>query len=81
MFGLLTTGRDGQVRNPLIDKSFNFSDVQNLKNVQRQVIKNYQNLRNAMPKGNETVFTRKGRQGLVKEGGGSLALTTNFLPP
>ena len=32
-----------------------------------------------MPKGNETIFTRQGRQGPVKEGGGSLALTTNFL--
>mgnify|MGYP003663748250 FL=1 len=79
MFNLLTTGRDGKVKNPLIDKSFNFSDVNNLKDIQRQIIKNYQNLRNSMPKGNETVFTRKGRQGLVKEGGGSLALTTKFL--
>ena len=79
MFNLLTTGRDGKVKNPLIVKSFNFSDVNNLKNIQRNIIKNYQNLRNSMPKGNETIFTRQGRQGPVKEGGGSLALTTNFL--
>ena len=79
IFNLLTTGRDGKVKNPLIIKSFNFSDVENLKRIQQQIIKNYQNLRNAMPKGNETIFTRQGRQGSVKEGGGSLALTTNFL--
>ena len=39
MFNLLTTGRDGKVKNPLIVKSFNFSDVNNLKNIQRNIIK------------------------------------------